>query len=65
MRTTELFEVLVHVLFDGVMSILLGRDFLSTDTAELDKFSVGRARRVGQSLGPSARYRTDSKEEQG
>jgi hypothetical protein len=43
-----LFEVLVCVLlFDGVTSFLLGRDFLSTDTAKLDKFGARRAKRVG------------------
>jgi hypothetical protein len=43
-----LFEVLVRVLlFDGVTSFLLSRDFLSTDTAKLDKFGAGRAKRVG------------------
>jgi len=43
-----LFKVLVCVLlFDGVVSFLLGRDFLSTDTAKLDKFGTGRAKRVG------------------
>jgi hypothetical protein len=45
---TELFEVLVHVLlFDGVISFLLGRGFLSTGTAKLDKFGAGGAKRVG------------------
>lgn len=43
-----MFEVLVHVLlFDGVISLLLGRDFLRTDTTKLDKFGTGRAKRVG------------------
>ena len=43
-----MFEVLVRVLlFDGVISFLLGRDFLSTDTAKLNKFGAGRAKRVG------------------
>jgi len=45
---TKLFEVLVHVLlFDGIISFLLGRNFLSTDTAKLDKFGAGRSKRVG------------------
>lgn len=45
---TELFEVLVQVLFfDGVVSFLLSRDFFSTDTAKLDKFGAGRTKRVG------------------
>jgi hypothetical protein len=43
-----LLEVLVHILlFDGVTSFLLGRGFLSTDTAKLDKFGASRAKRVG------------------
>jgi hypothetical protein len=43
-----LFEVLVRVLlFDGIVAFLLGRDFLSTDTAKFDKFGAGRAKRVG------------------
>jgi hypothetical protein len=45
---TELFEVLVQVLlFDGVITFFLGRNFLSTDTAKLDEFGTGRAKRIG------------------
>jgi len=43
-----MFEVLVRVLlFDDVISLLLGRDFFSTGTAKLDKFGAGRTKRVG------------------
>jgi hypothetical protein len=42
---TKLFEILVHVLFfNGVVSLLLGRDFLSTNTAKLDKSGTGRTK---------------------
>jgi hypothetical protein len=44
---TELFEILVHVFFfDGVVSFLLGGDFLCTGTTKLDKFSAGSAKRI-------------------
>jgi hypothetical protein len=44
---TKLFEILVHVLlFNGVVSFLLGRNFFSTDTAEFDKSGAGGAKWV-------------------
>ena len=43
---TELFEILVHVFFDGVVSFLLGGDFLCTGTTKLDKFGAGSAKRI-------------------